>query len=153
MARPTKPTALKLMKGSLNETRERRRQAARRSPVPEHLKGVPVAPDYLTAEEHAAWRAFGEVLSPLGLSSIHDWASYEGLVTSYVMLQQLRAARRASPDPATVIKLGRAIGPAEKQFVAWLKLWGITPGEISVADVAFASTREAKDRGLNEFAS
>ena len=140
MARPEKSTASKILRGTLNKTRERRRQEKRRA-VPEHLKGVPVAPDYLNEQERAAWRAFGGVLSPLGLSSIHDWASYEGLVTSYVGLQQLRAARRASPDPVAVMKLARAIAAAEKHFVSWLKLWGITPGEISVADVAFASTR------------
>lgn len=88
--RKHKPTALKILAGSFNSTREKGVPKVRSSASPK-------APAYLSKSEKDAWDKFVSTLGPKGMRIIteDDWAVVEQLACVYDEMRRVRASLRA----------------------------------------------------------
>jgi len=155
------PTALKLLRGTLNKSREAKQS---RSP-PAVTLGIPDAPDHLDEEESAAWERFARILSPLRVCAQEDFAALESLVTAWVQVQRLRAELRAdaaagdkkltyesvNDKGATMQRVKPAVtalNEVDRRLKDWLGRFGLTPadrGRVSAdTDGKKAGDREAE---------
>lgn len=136
-----KPTALKLVEGTLNVTRQNKDE-------PKVMPKVPKAPDHLDEEEKAAWKKFGSLLGPMKVCGAGDFAALESLVTCWVHSQRLRSQLRADysagdlkltyeceskngavvEHPKAALKI---LGDVDRRLKDWLGRFGLTPADRS----------------------
>lgn len=134
-----KPTALKLLHGSLNKSRENAAE-------PEPEVGPPAAPEYFTAAERAAWERFSAELLDLRVLTKVDWAALEALSCVYAKWQQaqqaLRDQAKAGDDSLTYETVGEGgvtmqrvkpemqiLKELGQQLKDWLGRFGLTPAD------------------------
>ena len=90
--RPRKPTALKIVEGTLDKSGTKNKQE------PQYEVKFPEPPDYLSPHQKWAWRRFAEVLSPMRVVTIADFAIMEQLACTYseqvLMRDQIRKRHR-----------------------------------------------------------
>lgn len=133
------PTPLKLLKGSLNPSRENKR-------APKVRARVPPAPEHLDVEERTAWQRFARILSPLKVCASEDFAALESLVTTWVQAQRLRAQLRRDAEGGdkdltyeTTNAMGgemqrikaavTALNEVDRRLKDWLGRFGLTPAD------------------------
>jgi P27 family predicted phage terminase small subunit len=141
--RPRKPTALKLVTGTLRPDRFNSRE-------PQPKRKRPVMPATLSAGAKKAWRQFAKLLDELGVLTTADTAALGNLCEAAADLETARAALAARPGLTyeNVTAAGgvthRAypevalVRDAERRVHRWLAAFGLTPADrskVSIADV------------------
>lgn len=136
--RSRKPTALKLLQGTLNTTRQNKAE-------PHGTPGIPQPPDYLCPEELLIWHRFAAILDPMRIVNREDFASFELLVATYGEMVRLRNALRrdgyamtyetANDKTHTVMLRARPemqlLADVDRRLVTLLARFGLTPADRS----------------------
>jgi P27 family predicted phage terminase small subunit len=160
MGRPRKPTALKLLSGTLRKHRENGNE-------PKPKRSIPPIPHHLSPANKAAWRELAVIADGMGVLTEADPVALEAMAGA---LTDLRAARAALDAPleikskdGTMIAMAKAgeryywtgargvpvrkvrpevadIADADRRFLAWCQRFGMSP-----ADRARVSVTEKKD--------
>lgn len=136
MARPRKPTHLKVVAGT-----EKPCRANKAEPKPRKLR--PVSPSHLSDKAKSAWDAVSVILERMGVLTEADGLALEGLCEAYA---DLTAARDSLPEDGsltyeTTNKDGGVmirprpevamIADADRRFAMWLTKFGLTPADRS----------------------
>ena len=136
MARPRKPTGLKVIQGTLRPCRANPNEPA----LP---REIPAPPAHLGDRAKVAWGAVSVILDRMGLLTGADGLALEGLCATYAELVEARLAlqdrgatsyvseteggsvmHRPYPEVAMVADLDR-------RFRGWLMSFGLTPADRS----------------------
>ena len=136
MARPRKPTKLKLLKGTAQKCRMNPKE-------PKPARGIPSPPPHLSDRAKTAWGYVGGLLDRMGIVTEGDALGLEGLCQCYSELVEAREALRergattyesvnggggtmyrAYPEVALV-------ADADRRFRGWLQAFGLTPADRS----------------------
>jgi P27 family predicted phage terminase small subunit len=170
MARPRKPTMLKVVGGTAQKCRTNRRE-------PKPQRGVPTAPKHLSERARKAWTKLAAMTDKMGILTKSDPIALEMLCCSYCDWQEARESL-AQPLIITVKEDGedkevrlaeggdryyythgkggamRRIRPevsdiaeAERRLAMWLSKFGLTP-----ADRSRVSSVQAPQNDGNPFA-
>lgn len=142
-----RPRNLKVIQGTLNETREREREAERGA-QPARTPGVPTCPPYMKKKyEPESWAAFAEVLGERGQKVLtrDDFAAFESLVTIWALRQrvmdEIRELDSVVCEQEKETKSGgayieRKLDPAvqalnqiDARFSNWCGKFGLSPGD------------------------
>jgi P27 family predicted phage terminase small subunit len=136
MARPRKPTHLKLVTGT---DRPDRRPAIE----PKPRRARPGAPAHLSASAKAGWRAFSVILDRMGVLTEADGPALEGLCEAYADVRRARASLAAADGLyyETINKAGglmlrtrpevAIISDADRRLAMWFAKFGLTPADRS----------------------
>jgi P27 family predicted phage terminase small subunit len=141
MARPRKPTALKLVTGTF---RKDRNNAAE----PQPKRAIPRCPSHLSDGAKLQWRHFARLLSGMGVLTAADGPALAALAETADDLAVARRALAAHGGALTyatetgfrVYPEVRLISDANKRLASWLARFGMTP-----ADRARVSVVEGKE--------
>jgi hypothetical protein len=146
MARPRKPTQLRILAGTLPAS-----QAPKAEPKPPFA--APHPPPYLSDDERLAWNRCAEAVSSIRICAAQDFAGFESLVCTFVEAQRLRASLReaGSSTYTTVSASGSAmlrprpelsaLAAVEARLLSWLTRFGLTPADRSrVSDLGGVAT-------------
>lgn len=91
MARPRKPTRLKIVAGTMKAERINHNE-------PDvHEPRIPEAPDDLTDLEKKLWAQYAEVLEPMKVTTAADFTMFQSLVATTAQMLELEAIIRARP--------------------------------------------------------
>lgn len=122
MPRPTKPTELKRLQGTLRPSRTNPNE-----PTP--IRGWPDAPDSLTPGARALWPGLCEVLDGMRVLTPADVFALHGLAEAYADMME---ARELCCDG----KRGHGrYSDADRRFLAYLRAFGLTPADRSKVSV------------------
>ena len=100
MARPRKPTHLKLVAGTAQPCRTNKTE-------PKPARSRPSPPDYLSAHAKVAWGAVSVLLDRMGVLTEADGLALEGLCSAYADLRDAHASL-ALPVAHGAAELARA---------------------------------------------
>jgi len=131
--RPPLPTNIKLLKGTL----DRSRQNPKEPKVEPHIPGPP---EYFSDLERRAWGRFAQQLDPLAVASDADFAALEMLVVTFCHHLRLTATLREKPlTYATETMHGKAmlrtrpeltaLGDVDRRLLVLLGRFGLTPAD------------------------
>lgn len=154
-----KPTALKLVKGTLNKSRANKAE-------PQVDVRIPDPPDHLDEDERAAWTKYAGLLGPMRVCAAEDFAALESLVTVWVQAQRLRAQLREDAKTGdkkltyeSITESGGKIERAkaalttlnevDRRVEKWLGKFGLSPADRSRVS---AGKADGKKTGEDEFA-
>ena len=152
MARPRKPTALKVVGGTDRPGRE----------VPDQPEPAPLLdltpPSHLSDNARACWARLAQMLADMGVLTVADLIGFERMCCTYAELQAADYAiemlgdttyetksakdgfmRRAHPEVAQ-----RA--DAERRFLAYLSQFGLTPAARTKVSAPGAKKADALSR-------
>ena len=140
MARPRKPTALKLLKGTAQKCRTNKDE-------PKPAVGMPEPPDHLSKRAAKVYREFAKVLLGMKVLTVADGVGLESMAQAYVdhreaaefldrMGSTVYAVTRSSPDGLTHEKFKpypqvAQRNDADKRLRGWLQSFGLTPSDRS----------------------
>ena len=136
MARPRKPTAVKVLAGTAQNCRLNKDE-------PKPNRGIPLCPKHLSPIAKTAWKYVASVLDEMGVLTTADGMAVEGLCSAYAELREARAAlaKRGSPTYETFTESGskmyRAypevamISDADRRYRTGLAAVGMTPSDRS----------------------
>lgn len=135
MARPRKPTALKLVKGTAQKCRTNKSE-------PKPARAIPSPPAHLSDRAKTAWGAVSVVLDRMGVLTEADAVALEGLCETYADLVEARLALKKRG--ATVYEGGTEeakiyrsypevaqVADADRRLQAWLTKFGLSPADRS----------------------
>ena len=135
MARPRKPTHLKLVTGTLRKTRANPDE-------PKLPHGLPPRPRDLSPSERAAWDRFGATLTKMRVCTPEDFAALELLACTYAEVQDLTAYLRKNgwtyQTVSTEVPGGFMVRPhpeaallraARRFLLVMLGRFGLTPSD------------------------
>lgn len=133
--RPPVPTQLKVLRGTINTTRQNWSEPALES-------RIPVAPGYLSELELEAWEKFAAILGPMRVVAAEDAVAFEMLAVTYAQHQRLAAALREATlliySPKTGDKAARMLrarpemgmlADVDRRLLALLGRFGLTPAD------------------------
>jgi P27 family predicted phage terminase small subunit len=131
--RPHVPTALKVLNGTLNESRHNARE-------PQLEPRIPEAPAHLSEKERAAWAHFAQLLEPMRVVTTVDAPAMEMLVVTYVHHQRLADALRHDElvydserkDGGMMRRLApemTALADVSRRLLVLLGRFGLTPAD------------------------
>ena len=135
MARPRKPTQLKLINGTL--------RPGRANPDEPKLPfAIPDPPPYLSADERDAWEMFSASLTNLRIGSAADFAALEVLACNWATAQRMREVVRregdtyetTTPQGCSMVRPRPEVAIANKadaMVLAMLSRFGLTPSDRS----------------------
>jgi P27 family predicted phage terminase small subunit len=136
MARPRKPTALKIIKGTLNVTRANKKE-------PRPARAIPSPPEHLTERARTSWAAVSVLLDRMGVLTEADGLVLEGLCEAYADLREARASLQerggltyevVSRTGGTMVKAYpevSMVADADRRLCSWLTKVGMTPADRS----------------------
>ena len=146
MARPRKPTHLKIVAGTAQPCRTN-------SAEPKPARERPSPPAHLSDRAKVAWGAVSILLDRMGVLTEADTLALEGLCSAYADLVDARAALKlavpygegelAAAGSLTYITEGKAgpmirtrpemavIADADRRVAMWLSKFGLTPADRS----------------------
>lgn len=147
MARPRKPTKLKVLQGTAKPSRTNQRE-------PKPKIGIPPAPEHLSAAARAAWNPVGQLLLDMRVLTLADGLALEGLCETYADLRRARSSLdsrdglwyevatkqggtmyRAYPEVAMV-------ADADRRLASWLTKFGLSPADLSRVHAAADPDKE-----------
>lgn len=129
-----RPTALKLLDGTINVTRQNKDE-------PERTFAIPDPPKHLSKEQRAAWKLFAEKISTMRITTEEDFAALEMLACRWAHYQELQAKLRTKDGmtyETTTANGSRMIRPrpeltmlqtVEHALLGLLGRFGLTPAD------------------------
>lgn len=136
MARPRKPTQLKIVAGTAQNCRLNPNE-----PKPE--RGVPLPPSHLSPKARLAWKYVAQVLDDMGVITQADAMALEGACESYADLRNAREALKnrgsltyEAPTDSGGVLIRKypevdIVAEADRRFKGWLAVLGMTPADRS----------------------
>ena len=136
MARPRKPTQLKIVAGTAQNCRLNPDE-----PKPE--RGAPLAPSHLSPKARMAWKYVAKVLDDMGVLTQADAMALEGACECYADLRNAREALKARGKPTYEAPTDSGglmiraypevamVSDADRRFKGWLAVLGMTPADRS----------------------
>lgn len=160
MARPRKPTRLKVIDGTHNSTRDGKGRADEPNV---HANRVPEAPSYLDKHERAAWDAFARVIGPNKITTDEDFAAFEMLATAWSQRQHISQALREMKGVYTYESVSKhgvmqrvvpelpALNEVDRKLDRLLSKFGLTPADRSRVKMGRAGSGDGDEDPEGEF--